>query len=73
MLHQAELHRPAFSPPLWARLLATWLLSGLLLGVVLGPAISVPVGLIIALGYVAALDYRVRIVIVRRTVVGAKM
>lgn len=71
MLHRAEFHRPAFSPPLWARMLATWLLSGLLVGVVLGPAIAVPVGLIIALNYVAALGYRVRIVIVRRTVARA--
>lgn len=52
-------------------MLATWLLSGLLVGVVLGPAIAVPVGLIIALNYVAALGYRVRIVIVRRTVARA--
>jgi hypothetical protein len=40
------------------RFLATWLLAGVLLSVVLGPAVGIPVGLIIALGYIDAIHWK---------------
>jgi hypothetical protein len=46
---------------LWVcvRFLATWLLGGTILGVLFGPWIGIPVGLLIAIGYVKAVHWNV--------------
>jgi hypothetical protein len=57
MLHEQDSHPEdsrATQPPLWLRVCATWLLSSVILSVVLGPWIGIPVGLVIALGYLDA-------------------
>jgi hypothetical protein len=48
---------PARPSPL-VRFVATWLLGGVILSVVFGPAIGIPVALGIALGYVDAIHWK---------------
>jgi hypothetical protein len=46
---------------LWVcvRFLATWVLGGTILGVLFGPWIGIPLGLLIAIGYVRAVHWNV--------------